>query len=111
MKKMALITWCLILMFFVNISTADVVTVFGPTQYVRTQSHGPADVFTDTFSATSGAGILTVNNGEADGTNRVSSAEITINGQEIFGPQDFSQGVTPLSILLLYLRITRSQLS
>ena len=96
MKKTAIMAWCLALGFFVNISIADVVTVFGPTQYVRLQSHGPADVFTDTFSATSGEGILTVNNGEADGTNRVSSAEITINGEAIFGPKNFSQGVYTL---------------
>ena len=96
MKKTALMAWCLALGFFVNISIAAAVTVFGPTQYVRSQSHGPADVFTDTFSATSGEGILTVHNGEADGTSRVSSAEITINGEEIFGPQDFSQGVYTL---------------
>ncbi len=96
MKKTALMVWCLVLGFFVNISIADVVTVFGPTQYVRTQSHGPADVFIDTFSATSGEGILTIHNGEADGTNRVSSAEITINGEEIFGPESFSQGVYTL---------------
>ncbi|TFG50781.1 MAG: hypothetical protein E4H40_00565 [Candidatus Brocadiia bacterium] len=96
MKKTALMAWCLAFGLFANISIADVVTVFGPTQYVRTQSHGPADVFTDTFSATSGEGILTVYNGEADGTNRVSSAEITINGEEIFGPESFSQGVYTL---------------
>jgi len=93
MKKTALMAWCLVIGLFVSMSFAAVVTVFGPTQYVRTQSHGPADIFTDTFSATSGEGILTVHNGEADGTNRVSSAELTINGEEIFGPQDFSQGV------------------
>ena len=96
MKKTALMVWWLVLGFIVNISIADVVTVFGPTQYVRTQSHGPADVFIDTFSATSGEGVLTVHNGEADGTNRVSSAEITINGEEIFGPESFSQGVYTL---------------
>jgi RHS repeat-associated protein len=96
MKKTALMAWCLVIGLFVSMSFAAVVTVFGPTQYVRTQSNGPADVYTDTFPATPGGGTLAITNGEADGTNRVSSAEVIINGQEIFGPNDFSQGIYTL---------------
>jgi len=96
MKKTVLMAWCLVIGFFVNISIADVETVFGPTQYVRLESNGPAEVFTDTFTATSGEGLLTVKNGGPDGANRISSGEVTINGEEIFGPKDFSQGVYTL---------------
>ena len=72
-------------------TTTSVVIVFGPKQYFRTK--GPADVYTDAFSATPGEAALTVENGDADGNSRVSSALVSVNGVEVFGTQDFSEGV------------------
>ena len=66
-------------------------TVFGPKQYFHTK--GQADVYNDTFSATPGDATIVVTSGEADGSSRVSSAIISVNGNVIFGTEDFSQGI------------------
>ncbi|MDA3895089.1 MAG: PASTA domain-containing protein [Desulfobacteraceae bacterium] len=61
--------------------------IFGPSQFVRTK--GKPNVYTETFIATPGEGFLTVINGDDDGSNRVSSALIYVNGLEIFEQKDF----------------------
>ena len=94
MKKTYWFAVYLSLWFFVCASMASGATFFGPKQYSRTK--GSADVYTDTFSAPSGNAKLIIENGDADGNNRVSSAEIYINGDEIFGPENFRQGVAVL---------------
>ena len=71
--------------------------LFGPTQYQRTA--GPPNQFAGTFTLPAGATApytLHVVNGNADGTNRVSSATIKLNGTQILGPSDFNQNVAVL---------------
>ena len=65
---------------------------FGPKQYIRVA--GPPETFTETFqhSGTSPCQIVVVN-GNADGTQRISSASISLNGQQIVGPRDFNQQI------------------
>ncbi|MBW1858519.1 MAG: hypothetical protein JRI70_00230 [Deltaproteobacteria bacterium] len=94
MKKALLVALSLFLSSFVATPSATAETVFGPKQYFRTK--GPADVYTDTFSATPGNATIIVTSGEADGSSRVSSAVISVNGDKIFGTEDFSQGVYTL---------------
>jgi RHS repeat-associated protein len=68
--------------------------LFGPMQYTRTA--GPPNQFTDTFTLPSGTTppyTLHVVNGNANGTNRISSATVTLNGAQILGPSDFGQNV------------------
>ncbi|MGH7229917.1 MAG: hypothetical protein ACREJU_00980, partial [Nitrospiraceae bacterium] len=68
--------------------------IFGPTQYLRTA--GPPNQYTDTFTVTHPVGApfqLHIVNGNPDGTNRVSSGRVTLNGIEIVGPSDFGQTV------------------
>lgn len=68
--------------------------LFGPTQYTRTA--GPPNQFTATFALPAGAMppyTLHIVNGHANGTNRISSARVTLNGTEIAGPNDFGQNV------------------
>lgn len=96
MKRATWIALVLFLWVFLGTSFVNAATVFGPNQYVKTKSKGPADVYTDSFSASPGGGMIFIENGEVDGTNRISSAEITVNGDEIFGPSNFSQGVYTL---------------
>jgi hypothetical protein len=97
-------------------STAVEVTRFGPKQYVCEK--GKPQTVTDTFSAYAGAAKIIVVNGEEhqhqggrdehrdqrdrdedadhkgwdeDANHRVSSAIITLNGKEVFGPRDFKR--------------------
>ena len=95
MKKTILITLFLFLSLFLGTSSAVEVTLFGPKQYLRTT--GSANVYTDTFSAIAGEARLIVKNGDWDESHRrtdaISSASVVVNGQEIFGPNDFNQQV------------------
>lgn len=66
-------------------------TILGPNKYTRTG--GPPDVYTDQFTAppdVEPGWTIVIFNGEADGTNRLSSASLKINGVEL-APSDFSQ--------------------
>jgi hypothetical protein len=87
----------LILIFGLFLSTASAVEVawFGPEQYVRT--NGKPDVYTEAFSARSGPAEIMVTNGDASGSDRISSAHILLNGVQIFGPRDFNRRVADLS--------------
>jgi len=84
-----------ILFFAIHHTQAAETQIFGPNQYDRTQ--GDPDIFTGSFSAMAGEGTLTVKNGQVDGNSRIvdtiSSARITVNGNEIFGPNDFNKNV------------------
>jgi hypothetical protein len=65
---------------------------FGPRKYVRTT--GPKDVYTSAVEIPAWLKPpfrLFVQNGEADGTFRVSSATVAINGTEILTQSDFKQ--------------------
>ncbi len=94
MKKLVAII-LLVLGVFTGMSSAVEVTLFGSHQYIRTS--GAPDVFSDTFSAYPGSGTLIIKNGNQVGENRIidaiSSAEVFINGEQIFGPNDFNQNV------------------
>ena len=77
---------------FASSSAAQMTPIFGPKQYTRVA--GPQQTFTETFQRCGGAPCqLVVVNGNADGSNRVSAASISLNGVEILGPSDFSQQV------------------
>jgi RHS repeat-associated protein len=95
MKKTFILTLCLLLGVFAGTSFATEVTLFGPNQFVRTP--GSPDVFTDSFAAISGSGMLIVKNGAIDGNNRIadaiSTASVHVNGEQIFGTSDFNQNV------------------
>ena len=95
MKRAVIVTLCFILSIFANTSFATDVTLFGPHQYIRTS--GAPDVFTASFTAIPGDGVLIVKNGSVSGTNRIndaiSSASVYVNGGQIFGPSDFNQNV------------------
>ena len=68
---------------------------FGPKQYVR--GAGPPQTFTETFPRCAGGTCqLLVVNGNPDGSNRVSSASVFLNGARILGPSDFNQKVARL---------------
>ena len=71
---------------------APMTVAFGPKQYIR--AAGRPETFTETFQyhGTSPCQIVVVN-GNADGTQRISSASISLNGQQIVGPKDFNQQV------------------
>ncbi|MBI4576630.1 MAG: hypothetical protein HY722_10245 [Planctomycetes bacterium] len=70
-------------------------SLFGPESFTRT-TRGP-DRFTRTFPSptTEGRFFLTVANGDGFG-NRLSSGTISLNGETIFVPSDFNQGVVRL---------------
>src|SRR5512134_4022715 len=73
-------------------SGAEMTTVFGRKQYTR--NAGPPTTFTDAFTRCGTAACqMVVTNGNPDGTNRVSSAWIWLNGGLIVGPNDFNQRV------------------
>jgi hypothetical protein len=95
MKKPIVISLFLLLSVLHGTSSATEVTMFGPKQYLRTT--GAPDVYTDSFSAIEGEAQLIVKNGDWDGSNRItdaiSSASVVVNGQQIFGPDDFNQQV------------------
>ncbi len=90
---------------FASQSYAAEMTVFGPTQYVRTT--GAPDIYDDTFSAIPKEGKLIVKNGQSDGDHRVTyaidSAKVMVNGEQIFGPSDFNEQVyyleAPITLL------------
>src|SRR5262249_20393204 len=71
---------------------APMTIAFGPKQHIR--DAGPPDTFNETFQydGTSPCQIVVVN-GKADGTQRISSASISLNGQQIVGPKDFNQQI------------------
>jgi len=70
---------------------------FGPQQYVRTT--GNPNTYTTTVQVPAWVGSpfnLHIQSGEADGTDRVSSATITVNNTQVAVPSDFNQNVFTL---------------
>ncbi|HSB68694.1 MAG TPA: hypothetical protein VLT62_05125 [Candidatus Methylomirabilis sp.] len=68
--------------------------LFGPRQYTRTS--GPPNQFMETMAlplTLTAPFRVHVQNGHPDGTQRVSSAKLWVNGTEVTGPTDFSQQV------------------
>ena len=84
MKKSILITLSLFVSWSITTHSLYGGT-FGPNEYVR--AVGQPTVYTDTFSAAPGSGIITVRNGHWDGshrvTNAVTSARIVLNEEHL----------------------------
>jgi hypothetical protein len=71
--------------------------IFGPRRFDRTT--GPPNQYVEQFSVPAGfisPITLHIQNGEADGTHRVSSATIKLNGASILSPSDLNQNVAGL---------------
>ncbi len=77
---------------------AEQPTVFGPQQYIRTV--GAPNIFTTTFPAGIAGGLLVVQNGDKHGSNRLSSATITVNGVQILTPKDFKKSTYHYEVVL-----------
>jgi hypothetical protein len=76
---------------------AAYVTMLGPKKYLRTS--GKTNLFQEQFAARAGSGaFLEVNNGTLEGTGRVTSAKIMLNGKQILGPDRFKQSVANIQI-------------
>src|SRR5690242_13160599 len=92
MAIVALVAW-------LNLSTANAQTtpVFGPKQYTRIAS--APQTFTEHFQhCGTQACRLVIVNGNAEGSARVSSATISLNGVQIVGPNDFNQNASGIVI-------------
>lgn len=76
-------------------SAAQMTPAFGPKQYIR--HTGAPQTFHETFQhcGTQACRIVIVN-GNANGTNRVSSASVYLNGVLIAGPSNFNQKVATI---------------
>jgi len=90
MKK-NILSFCMLLLLFISTSVAaEEVTLFERT-YSRTS--GAPNVYTDTFSAAAGEGMLIVKNGSRYGKKRIAnairSASIYVNGQKVSGRRHF----------------------
>ncbi len=69
---------------------AEATPALGPKQYTRVA--GPPQTFIETFQHCGTASCqIVVINGNADGTNRVSSASLSLNGVQVIGPSSFNQ--------------------
>ncbi|MFC1591461.1 LamG-like jellyroll fold domain-containing protein [Thermodesulfobacteriota bacterium] len=75
---------------------ASEVTIFGPYDYVR--GKGKPVTYTETFEAITGDGKIIIKNGDENGKNRISSAEITVNGVIIAAQKNFNQKVDVLEV-------------
>lgn len=81
-----------------NPPPADCSSFFGPRRYDRTT--GPPNVYVTTVNVPASVTSpfwLIVQNGEADGSHRISSATIKVNGTQVAGPSDFNQNVAGFS--------------
>jgi len=96
MKRYYIFVSFCILFLFVTQSFAVEVTLYGPKQFTRHK--GKPDVYTGNFPGRIGQGMLIVKNGTIEGTNRISSAIIKVNGEEIFGPSNFNNQVYNLEL-------------
>ncbi|UCH97723.1 MAG: hypothetical protein JSV88_12970, partial [Candidatus Aminicenantes bacterium] len=97
MKNIIIKAMVLVLFMIIGIGSvfAGVVTFFGPKQYTRDKGK-PVTIeenFTIPLNYASSGFTMTLTNGSAQGENRVSSAEIELNGELIFSPADFNQQV------------------
>ncbi len=78
--------------------SAGTITVYGPRQFTR--QTGPPTTVTEQFSLPANAAApftILVENGAPDGSNRVSSATITLNGATLYSQNDFNHNVASLT--------------
>jgi len=97
MRRMVSLALALVLGVLLTAPAVAQTVLFGPQTYQRTA--GAPNQFTDTFTLPAGATApyaLHLVNGQPDGTKRVSSATIKLNGTEILSPSDFNQNVAVL---------------
>jgi len=74
---------------------ADMTPAFGPKQYTR--HAGAPQTFHDTFQhCGTQACQIVITNGNADGSDRISSASVYLNGVLIAGPSAFNQNVSTI---------------
>jgi RHS repeat-associated protein len=72
-------------------------TIFGPRRFDRTT--GPPNQYLEQFSLPNGLTspfTLHIQNGSPDGTQRVSSATVKLNGSDVLSPNDLNQNVASL---------------
>lgn len=80
--------------------------IFGPKRYTR--GSNATDTFADTIPRCgSGPCRLIVLNGNENGTNRISSATVSLNGVQLLGPNDFSQQ-TYMRVIVVSLDVANS---
>jgi len=89
MKKIAVFGLVVCLGIWFGTANAFGSAVTGPQKYIRTT--GAPNVYTDTFKTMAGDAPLVIQNGEENGENRVTSALIYIDGELLFGPNDFKK--------------------
>src|SRR6185369_17128654 len=71
--------------------------VYGPQRFTRLTGQAVNDVRTFSLPAEASAPFgIVVENGAPEGSNRVSSATIKLNGTDLFTPGDFNQNVSSL---------------
>jgi len=94
MKK-NILAFCMLLLLFISTSVAAEGATLFEQKYLRTS--GAPNVYTDTFSAAEGEGMLIIKNGSWNGkkriVNAIRSASIFVNGQQVFGRRHFKNRV------------------
>jgi hypothetical protein len=71
--------------------------IWGPITFLREREEPKTEQISFTVSDATGPFLLHLANGTPEGTNRVSSAVVKLNGKEIFRPSEFNQNVAELS--------------
>ncbi|MCX5915020.1 MAG: hypothetical protein NTV04_24200, partial [Deltaproteobacteria bacterium] len=72
------------------------VLLWGPVTFLRERAKPKTEQVSISISDPTGPFLLRLTNGTAEGTRRVSSAGIKLNGQEVFRPSEFNQQVEEL---------------
>lgn len=96
-RHLFIVAFGLASLFTLPVLAVDVV-LFGPEVFTRTA--GAPNDFAAAFSGfpdDGPIGTITVLNGDAAGTHRISSAIVSVNGVLLLGPQDFNQQVYEIS--------------
>jgi RHS repeat-associated protein len=94
MKRACAVCILLSTLFISQLFSLSNVVIFGPQRFNRTT--GAPNEYTVQFALPAGAAspyTMHVVNGATNGSNRVSSATIKLNGSQILGPSDFNQQV------------------
>lgn len=86
---------CLLVLFLVcssiPFSQTSLTTFFGPVTFVRGEGEPLIEVLYISIAGFQGPYFLHLRNGNENGTQRVSSGWVYLNGNLLFGPRDFSQ--------------------
>jgi len=71
--------------------------IFGPVTFLREREAPKTEKIPFTIPNATGPFLLHLTNGTQEGTNRISSALIKLNGKDVFRPSEFNQNVAELS--------------